>query len=65
MGPTTDVTANSTAFVALVTRTDCNNGVTGVVLPPPISLDDAQIVVTFTVERRTGPPTITYTCQGK
>ena len=40
---------SSTRFTALVSRLDCNSGVTGQVLAPHIRLSESAIVVTFTV----------------
>ncbi len=54
LAPGQQLTESSTTFVALVTRTGCNGGVTGDVEEPEISYDDSEIVVTFTVTP--GPP---------
>ena len=48
----TAVTGSSTRFVALVTRLECNSGVTGGVLPPDVLVTDTEVVVTFAVEPR-------------
>ena len=48
----TSVTDSSTRFVALVTRLECNSGVTGEVLPPAVRVTGTEVVVTFTVEPR-------------
>lgn len=42
------------SFTVLVTRLGCNGGVTGDVYPPTVSISDAEIVVTFTVEHSPG-----------
>jgi hypothetical protein len=46
------VTGSSTRFVALVTRLECNSGVTGEVVPPGVRVTDTEVVVTFAVEPR-------------
>jgi hypothetical protein len=46
------VTGSSTRFVALVTRLECNSGVTGEVAPPGVRVTDTEVVVTFAVEPR-------------
>lgn len=43
------LTASSTGFAVLVSRLDCNSGVTGEVLTPDVEIGDAEIVVTFEV----------------
>jgi hypothetical protein len=42
------------SFTAFVTRLDCNGGVTGEVLEPTVEVDNAEIVVTFTVKAAPG-----------
>jgi hypothetical protein len=41
---------HTTAFTALVSRLGCNNGVTGEVHVPEVTLEEDEVVVTFTVE---------------
>jgi hypothetical protein len=55
------VTSTAQSFTAQVNRLDCNDGVTGTVLPPVIEMGSAEIVVTFSVE-----PTLPgdHTCPG-
>lgn len=48
--PGAAVTGSSDSFTAQVTRLACNDGATGVVLPPNISITESEVVVTFTVE---------------
>ena len=53
--------ASATTFTALVSRLGCNDGETGVVLPPTVEETDDEVVVTFTVEpARPGD----HTCPG-
>lgn len=40
---------SSRKFTALVSRLDCNNGVTGQVLAPEIHISESEVVVTFSV----------------
>jgi hypothetical protein len=42
--------ATTSAFDVLVTRTGCNGGLTGDVLPPKVERRNGQVVLTFTVE---------------
>jgi hypothetical protein len=55
------VSTDSTQFTADVVGLDCNEGVTGRVLPPTIREDAAQITVTFTV---VAPIPGAHTCPG-
>lgn len=41
--------SGSTRFTALVTRLDCNSGVTGTVNPPDVQFTADKVVITFTV----------------
>lgn len=43
------LTAASRTFTVLVTRTGCNNGVSGTPRPPDVELSDDEVVLTFTV----------------
>lgn len=54
-------TTSATSFTALVTRLACSGGETGEVLAPMITVDEDEIVVTFTVEEL---PDGNYTCPG-
>jgi hypothetical protein len=47
---------SSTKFTALVTRLDCNSGVTGQVLAPQIRFGESEIVVTFAVAPEESDP---------
>jgi hypothetical protein len=47
-------TPEAQSCTALVTRLRCNGGVTGEVYAPTVSISDAEIVVTFTVEHSPG-----------
>jgi hypothetical protein len=58
----TELTSESRAFAALVTRLDCSGGVTGHVLSPVVHEEATRIVVTFAVEALGA--TETTTCQG-
>ena len=40
----------TTSFTALVSRLGCNNGVTGQVHEPAVSVEDEKVVVTFAVD---------------
>ena len=40
----------TTSFTALVTRLGCNNGVTGQVHEPAVTVEDEKVVVTFAVD---------------
>lgn len=40
---------SSTRFTALVSRLDCNNGITGEVSAPEIHISESEVVVTFSV----------------
>lgn len=61
LAPGQSLTASSTGFTALVSRMDCNGGVTGQVLPPAIRSTSSEIVVTFTVAAKSPGPA---PCQG-
>jgi hypothetical protein len=52
--PGQGLTSASQSFTALVTRLDCNGGVTGEVLEPTVEIGDTEIVVAFTVEAALG-----------
>ena len=52
---------SATSFIALVSRLACNDGETGVVLPPAIEESEDEVVVTFTVEPT---PPGDHTCPG-
>lgn len=52
LGPRTVMKSSSTTFTALVSRLACNNGVTGQVLAPEITVDESAVVVTFSVARK-------------
>lgn len=54
-------TASATSFTALVSRLGCNNGQTGTVLDPDVSVEADRIVVTFEVEAL---PPGSYSCPG-
>lgn len=43
------LTRDTTTFTALVSRLDCNNGVTGEVNDPVLDETDEDVVITFTV----------------
>lgn len=47
--PDQSLQPSSTMFTALVSRVDCNSGVTGHVLAPEIHLSESRVVVTFSV----------------
>ena len=49
LAPDQTIDANTTTFVALVTRLGCNSGVTGDVNDPDIEVTDEEVVLTFTV----------------
>ena len=55
------ITSTSSSFTAQVTRLGCNNGVTGEVFAPQVTLAESEIVVTFSVEAL---PDGEYTCPG-
>jgi hypothetical protein len=44
------LTAFTTGFTALVSRLECNNGITGAVMAPNVQIRNSEIVVTFQVE---------------
>lgn len=50
--PATHISSDTTAYTALVTRVECNNGDTGVVLKPDVRMSATQAVVTFRVAVR-------------
>lgn len=41
---------DTTSFTAMVSRLGCNNGVTGEVHKPEVSVEDEEVVVTFSVD---------------
>src|SRR3712207_1347319 len=45
-----DVSARTSEFDVLVTRTGCNGGVNGDVLPRQVDRHNGEVVLTFTVE---------------
>ena len=49
VAPGQNLQPSTRTFTALVTRLDCNSGVTGDVLPPEVRADGSRIVVTFLV----------------
>ncbi len=61
VSPQSSVSPESTSIDVLVTRLGCNDGVTGDVNAPDISVREDEIVVTFTVSP--GPP-MAANCQG-
>lgn len=48
------IDASSVEFTALVSRLDCNGGVTGVVFAPTVEFADSEVVITFAVEPSAG-----------
>lgn len=52
LGRDQSIDRSSTTFTALVSRLGCNSGVTGQVLPPEIHMTESEVVVTFSVSRR-------------
>lgn len=52
LAPDRTPAASSTSLAVLVSRLDCNSGVTGEVLPPEIRKSESEIVVTFAVAPR-------------
>ena len=61
LGPGQALDVDSVTFTALVTRDDCNSGVTGDVNDPVIELSDQKVVITFTVSPGEASEA---TCQG-
>ncbi|WP_183095456.1 hypothetical protein [Nocardioides stalactiti] len=57
----TELTSGTTTFTASVSRLGCHSGVTGRVLEPAVTYEDAQVVVTFEVEAAVGG---SFDCQG-
>ena len=57
-----EVTSESSAFTAQVTRLGCSSGVTGEVLSPEIVSSESEIVVTFSVDSL--PQDVDYECPG-
>ncbi len=53
LAPDQSLDAETTTFTALVTRLDCNSGITGEVNEPEIEFTDSEVVITFTVSPRT------------
>ena len=47
--PSRPPSSQSRSFIALVTRVDCNNGVTGTALPPVVEEYADRVVITFSV----------------
>ena len=54
IAPSQALDSGSTRFATLVTRLECNSGVTGTVNPPAIRVTADKVVITFTVSP--GPP---------
>jgi hypothetical protein len=53
LAPDQSLDAETTTFTALVTRLDCNSGVTGEVNDAEVEFTDTEVVITFTVSPRT------------
>ncbi len=49
VGESSSLDADTNTFTALVTRLECNSGVTGDVNDPDIERTDDRVVITFTV----------------
>lgn len=62
LAPDQALTADSTSFTALVTRTGCNGGVTGEANAPDVELTNEQLIITFTVSP--GEPPLGADCPG-
>ncbi len=61
LAPTQALGSDTTSFTALVTRLECNDGVTGEVLPPVLDFSDDEVVITFTVR---APDPRDHNCPG-
>ncbi|WP_148307878.1 hypothetical protein [Actinoplanes friuliensis] len=49
LAPGQNLQSSSRTFTALVSRVDCNNGITGEVLTPEVRSTGAKVIVAFTV----------------